>query len=95
MWKHYQRGNTIALLTIAENFKEQYSFLLPAVQAHIERLTVNGNAGRPERVLVEIMEELNTKEFKIVFREFCKREPIYGFGDSQVRRMWKKIIDNP
>ena len=93
MWKHYQQSNTTAMLQIAGNFSEHYPFLLLAVKAHIGRLSVDGKVGRPERVIIQIMEDLKTKDFRLIFREFCKREPIYGFGDLQVERIWKKVIE--
>ena len=52
------------------------------------------NAGRPIQSLITIMKELDTEEFGPVFREFNKRESIYGFGDLQVKRLFDEIINN-
>lgn len=93
LWPNYKKRNTTQLLKIAEDFNQHYPFLLPAVQAHIDRLPTSNGMGKPERVLMEIVEELKTKNFGIVFTEFCKREPIYGFGDLQVKRIWKEVIE--
>ena len=30
-------------------------------------------------------------DFGIIFKEFCKREPIYGFGDLQVKRLLSEL----
>jgi len=58
-----------------------YPFILPATKAHVERKPTNENAGRPIQSLITIMKELETEEFGPIFREFNKRESIYGFGD--------------
>ncbi len=78
----------------AIELKNEYPFILPAVQAHIDRLPKNGNPGRPVRTLIEIMHELQTEEFGPVFREFCRRESIYGFGDLQVKQLFDDIVNN-
>ena len=93
LWVYYQRGDINKLEQVAQNYSNLYPFLLPAVQAHLQRVGSNG-AGNPEKVIRNIMIELNTTEFGPVFREFCKREPIYGFGDLQVERLWRQILNN-
>ncbi len=40
------------------------------------------------------MEGLQTQNFGLIFREFCKREGIYGFGDLQVKRLLEEIQVN-
>jgi hypothetical protein len=40
------------------------------------------------------MEDLETDEFGPVFKEFNKRESIYGFGDLQVKRIFDEIKNN-
>ena len=39
------------------------------------------------------MKELDTKDFGTIFKEFNRRESIYGFGDVQVRRLFNSIRD--
>ena len=41
--------------------------------------------------LIQIIKELKTEEFGPVFKEFNKRESIYGFGDLQVKRLFNQI----
>jgi len=50
--------------------------------------------GRPSQSLIRIINELNTVEFEPIFREFSKREDIYGFGDLQVKRLFNEIKNN-
>ncbi len=64
--------------------------MLPAVEAHIARIPHKNDPGRPVKVILEIMNELKTEEFIPIFKEFSKRESIYGFGDLQVKTLVEK-----
>jgi len=94
LWESYQNDDTEKLIQTARKLKSIYPFILPVAQAHIERKPTNINAGRPIQSLIMIMKELNTDEFGTVFREFNKRETIYGFGDLQVKRLYDEIMKN-
>ena len=94
LWPYYQKNKTAELLKVAETLSTDYPFLIPAVNAHLNRIPKEGTIGYPSEVLLQIMEEIGTKDFDVVFRLFNKRAAIYGFGDLQVRRLWKKIIKN-
>ncbi|WP_215225522.1 hypothetical protein [Echinicola shivajiensis] len=65
--------------------------MIKVVDAEIARRPPNGGLGRPEQSMIGIMEELHTDEFSKLFREFSKRESIYGFGDLQVRNLLEKV----
>lgn len=91
LWKRYQNNDTNELLRIAKGLKEPYPFVLTAVEAHIERIPKPNKLDRPSRTLLEIIEELKTEEFGLVFEEFSKRESIYGFGDVQVKRLFNAL----
>ena len=91
LWKSYQNDNTEDLVKTAKELENLYPFILPAVKAHIERTPTGETPGRPTRSLASIMDELDTEEFGPVFKEFCKRESIYGFGDLQVKRLFDEI----
>ncbi|MEM7110418.1 MAG: DUF1835 domain-containing protein [Bacteroidota bacterium] len=93
LWPAYQKAEIKELKKIALELEETYPFLLEAVQAHEERVPKANDPGRPVRSLITIMNELNTKEFGPIFREFCKRESIYGFGDLQVKRMFDQVVE--
>ena len=92
LWNMYQRNATDQMLEIAKQLEESLPFVAPAVQAHIDRIPANGNLGRPIETLKAIMEELNTEDFGLIFREFSRREPIYGFGDLQVKRLYEQLL---
>lgn len=91
LWSSYQAGNLNQLLNTAKALKGQYPFILPAVQAHMDRVPSAGNPGRPKQVLLKIMEALQTDEFGPVFRAFNQQESIYGFGDLQVKRLLDEL----
>ena len=91
LWKSYQNDNTEDLINTAKELASLYPFILPAVEAHIERIPTGKNPGRPAHTLISIMNELETNEFGPVFMEFSKREYIYGFGDLQVKKLFDEI----
>ncbi len=94
LWKLYQKGAIEKLQKTAKELESKYPFILKAVKAHIERISTEGNLGRPSQSLIQIMKELETEEFEPVFREFSIRESIYGFGDLQVKRLFDEIKNN-
>lgn len=91
LWPAYKADNAGRLLLIARKIKHSYPFILKAVNAHIDRIPTDVYLGRPKQALIQIMRDLNTKEFDMVFKEFCKREGIYGFGDTQVQSLLDEL----
>ena len=82
------------LQQLSNSMATKFPFLAPAVEAHLDRIPKEGELSRPEKTLKLLIEELNTTEFGPIFREFCKRESIYGFGDLQVKRIYDKLMDS-
>lgn len=93
LWVAYQNNDLEDLKQTAQELGEQYPFILKAAEAHMQRNPANRNMDRPTQSLIAIMEELNTKDFGTIFREFNKRESIYGFGDLQVKRLYDQIVN--
>lgn len=91
LWLAYQAGDTDQMQSLARELPSELDFVERAVAAQIDRSPSNGKWGRPEQSLLNIMKELDTDDFAPVFREFSKREAIYGFGDLQVKRMWEEL----
>jgi len=89
LWELYRQNDLNELLNRARELDTTFPFVLPAVEAHISRIPSDTHPGRPAQTLQQIMDELDTTAFGPIFREFCKREPMYGFGDLQV----KKLVD--
>ncbi|WP_291727436.1 DUF1835 domain-containing protein, partial [Bernardetia sp.] len=94
LWQFYKQNDLQNLLKTAQTLSSIYPFILQAVEAHIERQPSHNKLGRPKESIIQIMKELDTKEFAPIFREFTKREAIYGFGDLQVKRMFEEIINS-
>ena len=91
LWTCSQQNDVDQMIRLAEKLSDKFPFIIEAVQAHRARLQKDGKPGRPMQTLTQIKEELNTSEFGPIFREFCQREPIYGYGDAQVKRMLDEI----
>jgi hypothetical protein len=92
LWEFYRLGKNTELQQLAVELTGTYPYLKEAVQAHLDRLRTGDSLGRPINSLIRIINDLDTTEFGPVFQEFCVREGIYGFGDSQVKRFFDEII---
>ncbi|TDQ19500.1 hypothetical protein DFQ04_1322 [Algoriphagus boseongensis] len=91
LWIHYQNQDVFEALKIADLFLERFPFLKPAVEAWRDMIPLGDFQGKPIETLKEIQRETATYDFGKVFQEFQKRLPNYGFGDTQVQRMWETI----
>lgn len=94
LWEFYRFGKTKDLWELTLNLSNDYSFLKETVQAHLDRIRIKDSLGRPTESLIRIIKDLNTTEFGPVFKEFCSREGIYGYGDTQVKNFYNEIIEN-
>ena len=74
--------------------EKEYPFIKAAVKAHIDRCPDNEKLGKPYQTILQIMGEQKTKQFDIIFKEFNKRLPIYGYGDVQVKRLFDIILND-
>lgn len=91
LWTLYTENNFERLNQVGWQLKENYPFLPEVVKAHEQRQSKESFKERPLASLIRIQNDLNTREFEPVFQEFCKSEPIYGFGDLRVKRLLKQI----
>jgi hypothetical protein len=91
LWELYQGQNHAEILELAVKHSERFPFLVDAAKANLERFPSDGSPGRPVQTLLDIMKETGSDEFGPVFREFHKRESIYGFGDLQVKRLFDEL----
>ncbi len=91
LWEAYCDNNTMALKTIGETLESRYPFLRGAISAHIDRQATGNSLGRPKETLQAIIDLFETEDFGKIFQEFSRREPIYGYGDLQVRRLLKEL----
>lgn len=88
LWEAYRDQELDMLMELAEKGKEAFPYLKEVCRAEIERK----RAGRVESVLEEIIAEGNSG-FADAFVEFRKREGAYGFGDTQLKRYFERILD--
>lgn len=94
LWPLYATGNSTSLLKTAGELKDEYPFIFAAARAWVESLSENGEPGRPEKILESLLKELGNHDFATIFREFSKREPVYGYSDLQVKSMLERILSH-
>lgn len=93
LWPAYQADDIESLKHLSDRLREGFPFINDAVMAHIDRTPTAGYGGRPKESLLQIIRDLQSKEFGLVFQEFCRRESIYGFGDKQVKRLFDELVE--
>ena len=89
LWPAYQSNKINNLKVLGEQLQISYPFINNAITAHIERLPTKNTKGKPSEILQDIVSQHGKDNFGVLFREFSKQAPIYGFGDLQV----KKLLD--
>jgi|SRR5690242_19720272 len=92
LWKAYRNGDLEALRVQSKTGSAAYPYIEEVVKAHADRFPQEGETGRPERVVEEIVRNVST-DFPAVLAEFWKRESIYGFGDLQLRTIYDKVLN--
>ncbi|MGC3945443.1 MAG: hypothetical protein QM762_13170 [Chryseolinea sp.] len=93
LWGAYKDNNFDELSRLSENESRAFPYLQEVVKAHIARFPKDGTKGRPEKVIEDITNNLST-DFNNVLKEFWNRESIYGFGDTQVKSLYNKVMHN-
>ncbi|WP_420583385.1 DUF1835 domain-containing protein [Reichenbachiella sp.] len=93
LWEAYRADDLDRLVSVGQELQTDFPFIPAAIQAHLDRLPKEGSLGRPKESLKQIINELQTEEFGPVFKEFNKRESIYGFGDLQVKRLFDELVN--
>jgi hypothetical protein len=91
LWTAYKDNNVEELIRLAKNQSFAFPYLQEVVQAHIERFPKDGANGRPEKVIEDITKNIST-DFHKVCKEFWRRESIYGFGDTQIKSLYDKVM---
>jgi hypothetical protein len=91
LWKAYKNGDLEELTNLSKRQSPAFPHLQEVVNAHIERFPKDGTKGRPEKVIEDVTKNISTDFHKVV-KEFWNRESIYGFGDTQVKSLYDKIM---
>lgn len=87
LWTAYQNDNFEELIETSKTPSLCFRNLEEVCKAHIERFPPNNDLGRPQKCILEIMENQPDIPFSVLFQRFSEIEEIYGFGDLQVKRM--------
>ncbi len=90
LWEPYKTDDLEELIRLAKK-SPAFPYLQEVVNAHVERFRGDGTKGRPERVLEDITKNIST-DFQEVFKEFWTRDSIYGFGDTQLKELYDKVM---
>lgn len=91
LWKAYQNGNLDELKNLSTHQSQAFPYLQEVVKAHVDRFPTDGTPGRPEKAIEDITQTIST-DFNEVFKEFWNRESIYGFGDTQLKILYDKVM---
>ncbi|HMF71736.1 MAG TPA: hypothetical protein VK616_09690 [Flavitalea sp.] len=91
LWTAYKSENLEELIRLAKNQSSAFPYLQEVIKAHIDRFPKDGKMGRPEKVIEDIIQN-GTTDFNKVFKEFWNRESIYGFGDTQLKHLYDKVM---
>ncbi len=93
LWTAFKHNDFDELIRLSDTSSPAFPYLQEVVQAHVDRFPTDGTVGRPERVIAGLIKS-GTTGFTEVCREFWKRESIYGFGDTQLRRLYDKVCQD-
>jgi hypothetical protein len=91
LWAAYKDNNVVELIRLAKNQSTSFPYLQEVVKAHADRFPKDGTKGRPEKVIEEIIQNGST-DFHEVLKKFWSRESIYGFGDTQLKSLYDKVM---
>lgn len=91
LWTAFKNHDFKGMEVLSRHQSRAFPYLQPVVKAQIDRFPADGAQGRPENVIENILKD-GTTDFSEVFREFWNRESIYGFGDTQLKSLYDKVI---
>ena len=84
LWQAYRTHEWDELRRLSETASSAFPMLKETAEAAIAK------DERPQAILREILEE-GTSGFEEIFEKFSARAGVYGFGDSQVRRILENL----
>jgi hypothetical protein len=86
LWQAFQNKNLISLKEPSETSTTCFPYLPKVYTAYIQSVQHR----RPERILQQLIENGIT-DFDQLFTFFSRSEGIYGYGDLQVKEMYKNL----
>lgn len=91
LWEAFRSKDLTQLQTLSRQPSACFNRLPEVVQAHVDRFAPQGQLGRPERLIMEILLD-NPGDFNAVFAAFGQKAGVYGFGDVQVKVMYERVL---
>lgn len=85
LWTAYQNKDYAKLKELSRTESKCFPKLKEVCAAEIEKRE------RPRKILCEIIADGETN-FSAIFKKFSEKEGVYGFGDSQVERIYNEIV---
>lgn len=85
LWLAFKQHQPEQLLSLSQTDAPCFPYLSEVCEAWADQQ-------RPYRVIEDIVNNVSS-DFHIVFREFFQREGIYGFGDSQLKPLYDKVME--
>ena len=92
LWQAYATGAVKQLTLLSQQLPNGYSHVREAVSAHLSRIPTENRLGKPIEVLKKIIENKETESTELLYQEFQKQLPIYGFGDLQIKHLLMKFL---
>lgn len=94
-WRAYSSADALGLISLRDADTSHLPFLKSAIIRHLQRFPYTRNGlGRVENAALELI-AAGHHEFKSLFPAFMRREPEYGFGDTQLYVALKRLADAP
>lgn len=90
LWNAYANSNMSLLSKLSNVTSPSFPHLKEVCKAQIDRLPDGRQNGRPERVLKQIVDS-GINNFEDAFQIFSEQEGIYGFGDSQILKIYDQL----
>lgn|GEM_PF-112664 len=93
LWQACRSHNLDEMRALGQGPSEAFPYLNVVCEAYADRFPAASQISRPERTVQDIV--LNSNQvvtFSDVFREFTRREGIYGMGDLQVKALYDKVM---
>ena len=92
LWQAYSINDSDELIRLVEDITDLSQYIIPAAIAYRDMNTSTVEKSRPYLSLLAITKTLKTTHFGKVFKVFCKKEAVYGFGDLQVKRIFDQVV---
>jgi hypothetical protein len=85
LWSAFRTEDYATLERLSSTESPVFPKLREACLAAIEK------ESRPKQIVTEIIQN-GEADFSVIFKEFRARAGEYGYGDSQVREIWQKLL---